>query len=165
MRAEMESDFQASRERGAHPDTPPERRIYPAARRAAPGLPDESDVPIALALKSEARCPLPEGRKKAEFRNPKTEARCRGRFGFRPSFGLRPSAFDLRPSDLARVATSSTFLTELFARSLSAFRLSKLQPSPPKVERETALRPADIEIRAWSSPRAQPCWKGQRVTK
>ena len=111
----MESDFQASRERGAHPDTPPERRIYPAARRAAPGLPDESDVPIALALKSEARCPLPEGRKKAEFRNPKTEARCRGRFGFRPSFGLRPSAFGFGPRGYKQHVPNGAFRTQPFS--------------------------------------------------
>jgi len=71
---------------------PPERRIYPAARRAAPGLPDESGVPIGLAARLmrgcfplassgggegggeeggsfEVRSPQAEGRKKAEIGN------------------------------------------------------------------------------------------------
>ena len=53
-------------------------------------------------LEVEIRRPKPEGQKKAEFRNPNTETRCRGRFAFRPSgFGLL-SAFDLRASDLTR---------------------------------------------------------------
>ena len=30
---------------------PPERRVYPAARRAALGLPDESGVPIGIAAR------------------------------------------------------------------------------------------------------------------
>ena len=77
-----------------------------------------------VVLKSEVRSPKSEGRKKAEFRNPKTETRCRGRFGLRPSGFVILSAFDLRPSDLTRVATNRTILTEFFARSLSTFQLA-----------------------------------------
>ena len=70
-----------------------------------------------VALKSEARSPRAERRPSSEIRRPKPEAE--GSSGF----GLL-SAFDLRPSDLTRVATNRTLLTELFARSFSAFRLA-----------------------------------------
>ena len=41
------------------------------------------------AFSLEGRSPKPEGRKKAEFRNPKTETRGRARFGLRPAAGPR----------------------------------------------------------------------------
>ena len=55
------------------------------------------------------RSPKPEGRKKAEFRNPKTETRCRGRFGFVSAFGLL-SAFGFDPQSRA-----ASLLTRLAA--------------------------------------------------
>ncbi|MEI6786578.1 MAG: hypothetical protein WCQ21_37360, partial [Verrucomicrobiota bacterium] len=48
--------------------------------------------------------PKPEGRKKAEFRNPKTETQGRARFGLRVSAFFRPSTFGLRTSSRASAA-------------------------------------------------------------
>jgi len=83
-----------------------------------------------VALKSEARNPRAERRPSSEDRNPRSRA-------------IRASAF-FRPSDLTRVATTRTLLTELFARSLSAFRL---------------ISPPALVVVSGSAPSTQGCIK------
>jgi hypothetical protein len=51
IRALFPSGFKAQLARGRILTPPPERRIHPAGRRAALGLPDESGVPIGIAAR------------------------------------------------------------------------------------------------------------------